>query len=112
MSELFETVVNQFQSNNQYEKFIKESEKEFDIKIYRLAAFTLPHARTVYTELQEKYHCLLYRYQDKTLLVMSQGWYENERRLYVWFIICFMQLKLIDPVKFVDAYDKYWRNIS
>lgn len=23
-----------------------------------------------------------------------------------------MQLKLIEPLKFVDAYEKYWRNIS
>lgn len=49
---------------------------------------------------------------EKTFAQLPHGWYENERRLYVWFIICFMQLKLIDPLRFVDAYEKYWRHIS
>ena len=42
---------------------------------------------------------------------MSQGWHENERRLYVWFIVCFIHLKMLEPNKFVDS-EKYWKNIA
>lgn len=54
MNELFEMVANQFQTNNQYDKFIKESEKEFDIKIYHLSTFSINYARSVYAELAQK----------------------------------------------------------
>ena len=30
----------------------------------------------------------------------------------MWFIICFIHYKAIDPVKFIDGYDKYWKLIS
>lgn len=33
----------------------------------------------------------------------------------MWFILGFIHLKALDPLKFVDKhdrYDKYWRNIS
>jgi hypothetical protein len=43
---------------------------------------------------------------------MGNGWHENERRLFVWFVICFVQFKVIDAAKFVDGFEKYWRKIS
>lgn len=55
---------------------------------------------------------LPFRYENKSLTQNPNGWHENERRLYVWFVICFMKLKLLDPLEFVDGYPKYWKEIS
>jgi hypothetical protein len=55
---------------------------------------------------------MIFRYRDKTLEPNPSGWYENERRLYVWFVLCFMHYKVLDPSKFIDSGEKYWRLLS
>lgn len=47
MQELFSEVSGQFQSAHQYDKFIKEMQKEYDVKIYRLGGFSLEYAGNV-----------------------------------------------------------------
>ena len=54
MMEFFREVVGQFQSQHQYDKFIKETEKEYDVKIYRLHSFSRQYALDVYSDLQSK----------------------------------------------------------
>lgn len=52
------------------------------------------------------------RYEGKVLAQDPCGWYENERRLYVWYILCYMKLKSLEPVDFVDGYNRYWTDTS
>ena len=43
-----------FKSQIQYLRFIKEAEKEFSIKTFRLADLSFEEAEALYSELQEK----------------------------------------------------------
>ena len=54
MHELFIEVQGHFQSQHQYDKFIKEAQKEYDIKIYRLQHFSREYALDIFQELNQK----------------------------------------------------------
>jgi hypothetical protein len=51
--------VGHFQSTHQYDKFIKEAEKEYDLKIYRLSSFSREYAFHIHQELLNKYYSVL-----------------------------------------------------
>lgn len=43
------------------------------------------------------------RYASNNLVIEPQKWHENERRLYVWFIVCYIHMKLFDAIQFIDG---------
>ncbi len=49
---MFYEVWSQFQSDHQYDRFIKEIDNEYDAKTYRLSTLSLEQAKNIYTDLR------------------------------------------------------------
>ena len=50
------------------------------------------------------------RYENKAFEAWDCAWHDNERRVYVWFIVGYVHYKLLDANKLLDS-QKHWNRI-
>ena len=78
-----------FQNPNVSKNLYRKAETKYLLKSFKIEEIPTERVIENYKRLHDKLISSYYRYVTKEILPQEENWYKNERKLFVWFLICY-----------------------